>query len=295
MAAALVALVALAGYAAQPASAQHDRPDAAAERRPPEHRCGPQDDEAQHDRPPEPPLFHPLPSDHGPLSAEEREELVEFLRENVPKMHSALRRLEQKDPTNFDHRLQEAAPLLRRLRRIFERDALLGRSVIEHWENMQLLHRARRAWLDSADDRRRRREIEDLMRRTVAENVEIEVAVLEDQLRELEWQREARIEEEFERLTASDADLAPEPPELRELVRRLHDAETRAELEWLEEDLWLQCAVRMDREVKLLEKRLERMRSNMAEEVDRHMRGLTSPPKPPGDERRGHRPPGPPP
>jgi hypothetical protein len=226
------------------------------------------------------PLLRSLPSDQGPLQPGEQQELIDFVRQHVPGIHRALEQLGQKDPDNFTQRLEQAAPLLRRLRRIFDRDPQLGQSIIRHSESLQRLHRARRAWLDGELDPAARSSIEDMMRRTVADNVQIEVAVLEDQVRELDWQRDARIEAEFQRLTAPGADLTGESPELRELVRLLHETQAKAEITWLEDELWLQCATRMDREVKILQERVERMRTNTAEEVDRRMRHLTSPRKP---------------
>ncbi|GAG33379.1 unnamed protein product, partial [marine sediment metagenome] len=121
------ALIALAGYAVLPALAQQGESAAAVQRqqhRHAEHRRG-----ARLGRLPGAHLFRPLPSDQGPLSADEQQQLIDFIRQHAPKMHSSLTRLQQKDPAGFERRLQKAAPLLRRLRRIFERDAQLGRNI----------------------------------------------------------------------------------------------------------------------------------------------------------------------
>ena len=277
-------LLACSDYVSPAACAQQGEADAAASR--PQRRHADRADQrsrgehrrsARLGRLPGAPLFRPLPEDRGPLRAEEQQKLLSFIRQYMPEMHDSLKRLRQNDPAAFRERLQKAAPPLRRLRRIFERDSELGRSVIQHSENVQRLRRARRAWLASEQDHQARRAIEDLMRRTVAENVAIETAVLDDQVRELDWRRQARIAAEFERLTSSDADLAGEPPEVRNLVRHVHDAQLRGELEWVEDELWLVCAERMDREVKALQERVERLRANAAEQVDRRMKRLTSP------------------
>ncbi len=290
------ALIALAGYAAAPAPAQSDEPAAGVERpqrsradrseQPAhaEHRRG-----ARLGRLPGAHLFRPLPSDQGPLTDEEQQELIDFVRRHAPQMHSSLNRLSNNDPDNFRRYLQKAAPSLRRLRRVFERDPQLGRSIIRHSGNLQRLRRARRAWLESKRDRRTRRDIEDVMRRTLAENVEIEAAVLDDQLRELDWQRAARIEAEFERLASAEADLSGESPALRELIGQLHGAQAKDELEWVEDELWLRCAERMDREVRALQERLARMRADTAQEVDRRMKRLTSPGEPSGHRHGDHK------
>lgn len=274
-------LLAWAPYGLPGAFAQPDQPGATAGRPRGEHSGQPPRGEhhrgAWFGRLPGAHLFRPLPEDQGPLTPEEQQQLLEFIGQHAPELYGSLERLRTKNPNAFEQRLQKALPHLRRLRRIFERDPELGRSVMRHSENVQRLRRARRAWLDSVADRAARRGIEDVMRRTVAENVAIETAVLEDQVRELDLRRDARIAAEFERLMSEDIDLASEPPEIRELLRRLHDAQWKGELEWLEDDLWLVCAARMDREVRALQGRVERMRADTAAEVDRRIKQLTSP------------------
>ena len=279
-------LLAWSGYASPSACAQQGEAEATANRpqrqqanRSGQPACGEHRRGARLGRLPGAHLFRPLPEDQGPLRAEEQQELLSFIRQHMPKTHDSLKRVRQDDPAAFRQRLQKAAPPLRRLRRIFERDPELGQSVIQHSENVQRLRRARRAWLESEQGRQARRGIEDVMRRTVAENVEIEIAVLDDQVRELDWRRKARIAAEFERLTLPDADLAGEPPEVRDLVRHVHEAQLKGELEWLEDELWLVCAGRMDREVRALQERVERSRANAAEQVDRRMQRLTSRPE----------------
>jgi hypothetical protein len=279
-------LLAWRGYVSPSACAQQDEANAAATRPQRQHAGGAdQPSPGEHGwgarlgRLPGAHLFRPLPEDQGPLRAGEQEELLSFIHQHMPETYESLDQLRQSDPAAFRERLQKAAPPLRRLRRIFERDSELGQSVIRHSENVQRLRRARRAWLASEQDHQARRGIEDLMRRTVAENVAIETAVLDDQVRELDWRREARIAAEFERLTSPDADLAGEPPEVRELVRQLHEAQLKDELEWVEDELWVVCAERMDREVRALQERVERLRANAAEQVDRRMQRLTSRPE----------------
>jgi hypothetical protein len=280
-------MIACTGYGLPAAFAQPDESAGAEPQRCPADQSRPPSHREQRGggwlgRLPGAPLFNPLPEDQGPLTAEEQQELLGFVGQHVPRLHESLERLRSTDPAAFQERLEKAAPHLRRLRRIFERDPDLGQRVIQHSEQVQRLRRARRAWLESEQDPRARSGIEDVMRRTLAENIEIETAVLEDQVRELDLRRDARIAAEYERLTSADADLAGEPPEVRELVRRLHEARLKGELEWLEDELWMVCAARMDREVKALRDRVEGMRASAAEEVDRRMRHLTSPGKPGG-------------
>lgn len=279
------AAVAWAGYRAAAASAQERGPTASPhrpERRPRAGggRCGqPPGGER---RPglrlghfPGGHLFRPLPEDQGPLTPDEQRELVSFLRKHAPNMHLRLREIRARDPAAFDEHLQDAAPRLRVLRRIFARDPQLGRNVLRHAENLRRIHRARRAWRKSEPDPQARRRIYAAIRRMTAENVRIETAVLDDQALELERQRDGRIEAEFERLVSADADLAEEPPEVRELVERLQAAQEDEDLEWLYDKLRQICSERMDREVARLRNRAERLRTNAVGEVDRRLQRLT--------------------
>lgn len=216
-------------------------------------------------------LFRPLPEDQGPLTPAEQRELMSFVRECYPDAHRWLKQIQQRDPEAFQQRLQEAAPRLRHLRRIFERDPELGQNIVRYSENLQQLHHARRAWRDAELSPKQRRRIHDAVRRVIAENLRIEVAVLEDQALELEQQRDARIEAESERLLSPDLDLAEEPPEVREVIEHLLNPQEDDDLESLEDELRKICSERMDREVARLRNRAARWRENAIEEVDRRM------------------------
>lgn len=219
-------------------------------------------------------LFRILPEDQGPLSDDERAGLEDFLRQRAPDMFESLQRLRRDQPRVYEEQIQHAAPYLRRLRRICERNPELGDSIIKHSQNLQKLRRMRQAWRENEKEPRTRRRVEELMRQTTAENVAIEIAALEDQIRELEFQREARIKAEYERLTAPEADLSAEPPQTREWIQRLQGRPPRAEEEWLQDELWVVCTERMDVEVEAARRRLERMRGDLAAEVERRMEHL---------------------
>ena len=219
-------------------------------------------------------LFRPQPEDEGPLEPGEQQRLENFLRQHAPLLHDSLKQLRTKDPAGFEQRLQDAAPQLRRLRRIYQRDPELGQNVIKHAENLQRVRRMRRAWCESEDKPEARRGIEDEMRRIVAENLQVEILVLEDRIKEFEQQRDQRIELEYERLIAKDADLSGESSEVRELVLSLNVAGSEAEIQQLGEQLKRKCAVRTERRLAGLRDRLERIRTNTVEEVDRRMKWM---------------------
>jgi hypothetical protein len=220
-------------------------------------------------------LLRTLPEDQGPLTEKEQEELLDFVRQHAPEMYEALQATKQGKPEDFQEQFQRAAPQLRRLQRIYQRNPELGESIIKHTRNLRKFRQIRHAWRDTAQDPAARQRIEEVMRQIVAENVEIETAVLEDQIRELEFQREARVKAEFNRLTAEDTDLTAEPPQVRAWAEQLRGRPPRAEAEWLEDELWLVCAQRMDVEAGMARKFLERMRGDVQAEVDRRMERLT--------------------
>jgi hypothetical protein len=275
------ALVAWLGYLAAPtwgqqsAPAKSPQPSERHERKRGGHGGPPRDAEAGPGLPlgrfPGARLFHPLPEDQGPLTPAEQRQLMSFVRECYPDAHRWLKEIQQRDPEAFQQRLQEAAPRLRHLHRIFERDPELGQNIVRYSENLQQLHHARRAWRDGELAPEQRRRIRDGVRRVVAENLRIEVAVLEDQALELEQQRDARIEAEFERLLSPELDLAEEPPEVREVIERLAAPQEDDDLESLEDQLREICSERLDREVTRLRNRAARWRENAVEEVDRRM------------------------
>ena len=231
-------------------------------------------------------LLRTMPEDEGPLSQEERDKLVTFVRAHAPEMYAALQATEQRQPKDFEEQFQRAVPQLRRLYRIYQRNPELGESIIKHTRNLRNLRQMRRTWRDAEQDPAARQRIEELMRPILVENVGIEAAVLEDQIRELDFQREARIKAEFERLTGDNTDLDAEPPQVREWAKRLRERPPRTEADWLEDELWLVCAQRMDVEVGMARKFLERMRSDVDAEVDRRIEHMTrGREEPPPDKR----------
>lgn len=217
-------------------------------------------------------MFQPLPEDEGPLSQAEQRELEKFVKKHAPLIHDKLRQLRKRNPNVFQQRMQEAAPRLRMLRRVFQRDPRLGRMIVRYAENRQRFGRARQALRDAGDDPQARRRIAAAVRRMMAEDLRIEATVLDDRAKMMEEQRDARIESEYQRLVSPDLDLAAEAPEARELIQRLRGAETDEQREALADELWWVATDRTDREVETMRARVTRMRTHAAEEVDRRVR-----------------------
>jgi len=221
-------------------------------------------------------VLRPASEDEGPLSDEEREQLTEFLRLRAPRVHRWLTELRARNPAAFEQKLQQAAPRLRQLRRIFDRNPELGENLLRYSENLQRIGRARRAWYERTDPRERER-IRDGVRQMLAQNVRIEAAVLEDEADELEQQRDERVEAALARLTATDADLAGEPEELRQLVAQWQAAADEQQRAALTDELRRVCGAQIDEEISRLRERAAARRANAVEEVDRRMERWSSP------------------
>jgi len=219
-------------------------------------------------------LFRPLPEDEGPLTADERIELMDFLRTHVPKVHGWLEELRERDRAAFDERLQAAAPRLRQLRRIFERDPQLGQNLVRYSENKHRIWRAQWVWRKN-DDPEERRQILASVRRWTAQNLRIEALVLDDRVRQLVEQRDERIDAVVTRWQADDFDWAGESDEVRELVGAWRAAQTDDEREALADELRQISSERTDRDVARLRDRAARLRENAVDEVDRRMQRWT--------------------
>ena len=220
-------------------------------------------------------LFRPMPGDEGPLTPEERAELIEFVRLRVPRVYATLKEVRERDPDAFEAVLQEKAPRLRQLRRIYEHSPDLGRKLIRHADNLQQIHQARRALRETEDDPAWHDEIEASTRQLVSKNLRIEIQVLTGLADLLDEQREERIAAEVERLRAADVTLADEPNDVRELVLLLDMAPQESERAVIEARLWDVCSQRMDEEVTRLRRHAQRLQENAADEIERRMQRLT--------------------
>lgn len=240
-------------------------------------------------------LLRPLPEDEGPLQPGEADELIEFARRNVPFVHRALRRMEDSAPDEFERRLERAAPRLRQLKRIFDRNPQLGERIVRFAENQQRIRIAKRNWDEGDRSPALRQRVMQEVRPLLAENMRIEQDVLRERLDDLTSRREVQIDREVERLTADGLDPADVPADVRELLRKYRDAATDADRDALRRQLRRVGAERIDSEISALRERVNRMRNNAAREVDRRVgRFFDSPPhdrpprpdRPPNDDRR---------
>jgi hypothetical protein len=233
-------------------------------------------------------LLRPLPEDEGPLQPGEADELFEFARRNVPFVHRALRRMEDLAPDEFEHRLQRAAPRLRQLKRIFDRNPQLGERIVRFAENQQRIRFAKRNWDEGERSPALRQRLTQEIRPLFAENLRIEQDVLRERLDDLTARREVQIDREVERLTADGFDPADVPADVRELLRKYRDAATESELDAARRELRRVGENRIDSEISMLRERVNRVRNDAAREVDRRVgRFFDAPPpdRPPPRDR----------
>lgn len=233
-------------------------------------------------------LLRPLPEDEGPLQPGEADELFEFARRNVPFVHRALRRMEDLAPDEFEHRLQRAAPRLRQLKRIFDRNPQLGERIVRFAENQQRIRFAKRNWDEGERSPALRQRLTQEIRPLFAENLRIEQDVLRERLDDLTARREVQIDREVERLTADGFDPADVPADVRELLRKYRDAATESELDAARRELRRVGENRIDSEISMLRERVNRVCNDAAREVDRRVgRFFDAPPpdRPPPRDR----------
>lgn len=193
---------------------------------------------------------------------------MNFARENVPVIYGRLNNLKAHDSAGYQRGLSRAAPRLRQLQRLFAERPAVARRFIQHIENGDAIGRAAQAFARNAANPNARQRAENDIRRRVAENLTIEHEVLTDHADDLEGRREAIVKHEFGRVTAAGADLAPEPPRLREAVRRIRETGDDASRKQAEGVLRDMIHRRIDDEIDHARKRAEMIQKNSIAEVD---------------------------
>lgn len=235
------------------------------------------------DRPPPPPggarfggglPTRPGPEDLGPLKPGEGDELMTFARENVPNIHRNLTRARDRNPGEFRTALREAAPRLRQLRRMFQERPDVARKFVRHIENGEAIRRAARAYVASSANPNARARAENDIRRRIADNLAIERELLADRAEELDDKRTALVEREFNRVTAKDADLAPEPPAVRDAVRRFLASDDDDGRDLAADALRAAIGRQLDDEIQRCRNRAALLKRGSEREVDNRTRRL---------------------
>jgi hypothetical protein len=218
-------------------------------------------------------MFRPAPRDHRPLEPGEGERLMDFAREHALDAYRWLNRIREERPAEFPRHLQKAAPQLRHLMRIYERDPELVPIIIErarHWRSTQRLLRG----LEKADTPELRGRIERELREHVAASVEFEIGMRERRLESRIESREDEIKRRLGVLTAPDVDLARQPDDVRALVAQFQAAANAQKRQSLEDELREVLARHVDAEIETWRQRIEGMRSRVEKIVDGKLRRL---------------------
>ncbi len=223
---------------------------------------------------PGPNPFRPLPADWGPVGKGEGEQLLEFARANVPRLSERLAQIQLRDPADFDKRLNEAAPRLRMLKRLFAANPRIAANVVRHIDNIELVKRATRLWLNAEDEPVRRTRIENEVRRRISDLVEIERALAEARAADIRANREQILSDEVARLTAPGVPADPEPRDIRWFVEAYQVAASDADREVAREDLRDLLSILLDDQVEILTERAEDFARDKDKIVERRLEGF---------------------
>ena len=211
------------------------------------------------------------PEDRGPLTAEEIDDLVEFMRKHMPHMFDAMRRLRERDPDRFEERLNENAVRLRQLRRLFLYSPEIGDVIRSHAHAQFEMRRAAKALAHGGPESYLYDRAMKELRERVAETVRLETRVLELLLAEREANRDGYVEARVDYLLSENADLAAEPERVRDMVALYSTISVDAEREAQRERITTAVARQIENEIRALGERIASMRENAAEEVDRRV------------------------
>lgn len=227
-------------------------------------------------------LFEPAPEDRGPLRPGEEEELRQFLKEKLPRLARALRMIEERQPGIVSRGFPRLVPRLRHLRRIYEQNAPLAQLIEQHAASMFRVEMLRRAWTLADGDARD--VLERQIRECLAEKIKVEYSALELWADSLEADRDQRVARRLARLTEPGADLASEPPFVRQKVQEWAAATDETKRQQLHGELAETVEQQLDHQLNAIRRRANELRTNAAQEVDRRLERLLARPAdaPPG-------------
>lgn len=168
--------------------------------------------------------FSPTGEDFGPLKPGEDEELSQFTQRFLPQIARALQDIRTRNPTAYAERLKELTPRVRALRRVMREDQALGRKLLRHMENEQMLRRARRVFQSAPQTGPARQRILNEARERIGENITIESDILLARAAQMRTQRERWIEQTVSLLLSDDTDASDQPERLKAVAKRIREA-----------------------------------------------------------------------
>jgi hypothetical protein len=216
-------------------------------------------------------LFQVEPEDERPLAPGEEDVLLDFARENLPVASALLERLRQSNPARFRQRLQEQAPQLRHLRRLYERSPALGRILRQHIENMFETQRLIR---ELPRDTSPTDEQLAAIRAKMQANVNLEVEALNTLAAELESTRDERITRRVDALLADAGATTEEPEELKAATATYFAATSEAARAAAAQQVRAAVEQQMTREIARLRQRSAALADDVAGETERRLQRL---------------------
>jgi hypothetical protein len=166
-------------------------------------------------------LLEPRPEDFGPLTDDERVQLLQFVEREMPEAYRMLMMLRERRPEQFEEKLERLAPRARHLRRIHNMSPPLARILRDHavcgFRTQRLCQRMQHLPPDSW----RREHALGRLRDLQSETVDLELEALRVLSDEIEAHLAERVAQRLDTaLAADDAALAAAPPAVRQLVEQ---------------------------------------------------------------------------
>ncbi|MCG3127906.1 MAG: hypothetical protein CHACPFDD_02779 [Phycisphaerae bacterium] len=214
--------------------------------------------------------FSPTAEDFGPLQPGEDEQLSQFTQRFLPQVARALQEIRSRNPGAYADRLAELTPRVRALRRVMREDQALGRKLLRHIENEQMLRRARRVFQSAPQTGPARQRILSEARERIGENIAIESDMLLARAAQMRTQRERWIEQTVALLLSDDADASEQPERLKAVARRIREASDDQKPEMIQR-LRETLAERGETDAADLERRAAEIQSNREAMVDRRI------------------------
>lgn len=213
-------------------------------------------------------LFAPIPADQGPLEPGEKDALLAFAEERMPRIHALLSRLKQRQPERFEARFEQLAPHLRHLRRVYEQNPAIGQIIQQHAENRFRMRQRARVFDRRDPDSALYSHAHNALRELVAENVQLELKALHALHDTLMREMDDRVAQQFEEITAPEADLSAYPLRVRRAIREFVETEDPAARNRRREQIEQGIRRIFEQELKALSERIEEMHARADEEVD---------------------------
>lgn len=212
-------------------------------------------------------LVEPGKQDEGPLKPGEEKELLQFADQHLPQISAALKELHDRKPDAFNKKLEQVAPRMRFLKRLFATRPQIAAKIAKFADNRVELERLRQQHAAALPEKQR--PIEQQMRTRLADNLGLEQDLLAYRLDEIQTKPLESAENEVRALLDGESDAAAEPQNIRDLVRtaRSGTSEARTRLGEIMRE-------RMDSQADSLRARIQRLRDARGEMVDEQMRGL---------------------